>query len=69
VSERRAVYNEHGFMAFVSQDYAAKGLKRGELQETDDGHLMVVPQPVNKMTPAEARAYHLAKEREARSNR
>lgn len=66
---RRAVYNEHGFMAFVSETYAEKGLARGELAENEDGVLMVVPQPVKQMTPEEKRAYHLAKEREARSNR
>ena len=69
MSERRAVYNEQGFMAFVTQDYATKGLKRGELTEDEDGNLFVVPQPVKQMTPEEKRAYHLAKERQARSNK
>lgn len=69
MTERRAVYNEQGFMAFVSPDYADKGLKRGELQETEEGHLMVVPQAIREKTPEEKRREHLAKEREAKSNR
>ena len=67
--ERRAVYNEQGFMTFVSESYAAKGLERGELKETEEGHLMVVPQGIREQSPEEKRLRHLAKEREARSNR
>lgn len=69
MSDRRAVYNEHGFMAFVTASYADKAIARGELKENEEGVLMVVPQPVRQLTPEEKRALHLAKEREARSNR
>ncbi len=73
--QRCAVYNrikgsdELAFMTFVSDDYARKALARGELEQNEEGTLVVVPQPMNEMSPAEKRAYVLAKERKARSNR
>lgn len=66
---RRAVYNEHGFMTFVSESYAEKAIARGELTENEEGVLMLIPQDVRQLTPEEKRALVLAKERKARSNR
>lgn len=66
---RRAVFNDQGFMAYVSEEYVEKALARGELKEGEDGVLMLIPQPARTLSPEEKRAWHLAKEREAKSNR
>lgn len=66
---RHAIYNEQGFMLFADDAYVEKAMARGELTQDDDGVYWVVAQPVRQLTPEEKRAWHLAKEREARSNR
>ena len=49
-----------------SEAYVAKALRRGELVRSDEGHLVVVPQPLRELTPDEKRRNVLAKERKNR---
>lgn len=61
---RRAVFDNNGdFMLWASEDYVAAALRRGELEEDEDGALRLIPKPVRAMTPKEKRNYVLAQER------
>jgi hypothetical protein len=61
---RRAVFDNDGhFMMYASDDYVEAALRRGELEEDEEGHLMLIPKPIRTMTPQEKRNYERAKER------
>jgi hypothetical protein len=51
------------YMILVSDDYAAKALARGEAVESEQGHLVVVPQPMNELDGETKRRLRLKKER------
>lgn len=55
------------FVGFAPSDtYVEKALARGELVRSDDGHLVVVAQPIRELTPDEKRRLVLARERAKR---
>lgn len=60
---KRPAFDPDGnFLAFVSSDYAAAAIRRGECVLAE-GHLVVVPQPIRALTPEEKRRLELARER------
>ena len=54
------------YLIHVSEEYARKALARGELRLSDEGHHVLIEQPINEMDEATKRRYRLAKERKAR---
>jgi hypothetical protein len=61
---RRAVFDHNGdFMLWASEDYVLAALRRGELEEDENGALKIIPKPIRVMTPQEKRNYERAKER------
>lgn len=67
VRDVRAVFDPDGnYMCLVSDEYAAKALSRGEAGESEEGHLVVIPQAIRPLTPEEKRRIVLAKERSKR---
>lgn len=61
-----ALCPEGDYMMHVSEEYAAKALRRGECARTEEGHLVVIPQPLRTLTPEEKRRHVLARERAKR---
>ena len=61
---RRAVFDGEGqFMLYASDEYIAAGMRRGELEEDDEGAVRIIPKPVRALTPEEKRRQVLARER------
>lgn len=63
---KRAVFNNEGFMTWISEPYMKAALKRGEICEDEEGVLRVIPQPIRELSPLEKRALVLRKERSKR---
>jgi hypothetical protein len=61
---RPAFDPDGNFLTLVSSEYEAAAIRRGEAVVTDDGYLVVVPQPIKELTPEEKRRIALAKERQ-----
>lgn len=51
------------YMMHVPSTYAAKALARGEVANTEEGVLVVIPQPMNELDGETKRRLRLAKER------
>lgn len=64
--KRPAFDPEGNFVAVVSDEYRARAIARGECVVSDDGYLVVLPQPIRELTPEEKRRLALAKERAKR---
>ena len=62
---RTATFDTNGeFVAWApSDEYIDRALARGELVLNDNGHYVVVPQPIRALTGDEKRRIALAKER------
>jgi len=64
---KRPAFDPDGnYLAMVTDDYAATALRRGECVVSEDGHLVIVPQPINELSPEVKRRIQLAKERAKR---
>lgn len=60
----RPAFDPDGFyMMHVTDEYAAKALSRGECEQDEKGHLLVIPQPLNELDGETKRRLRLAKER------